>query len=121
MNQTVFRLFSKLSFDDDGCWRWMGSKVRGGYGQLRVGAEVSGRAGLMVKPHRFLYEAINGAVADGLQLDHLCRNPACCNPAHLEPVTPSENVRRGAGPALAKARIIAFNERRRTLKQAQEN
>lgn len=28
-------------------------------------------------------------------LDHLCRNRWCCNPAHLESVTPAENVRRG--------------------------
>jgi hypothetical protein len=35
-----------------------------------------------------------GPIPDGLQLDHLCRNKACCNPMHLEPVTARENQRR---------------------------
>ena len=27
-----------------------------------------------------------GPIEDDLQIDHLCRNHACCNPDHLEPV-----------------------------------
>jgi hypothetical protein len=41
------------------------------------------------------YEMLVGPVPDGLELDHLCRVPACVNPDHLEPVTHIENVRRG--------------------------
>lgn len=48
-----------------------------------------------VPSHRWLWEHINGPVPDGLVLDHLCRNPSCVNPAHLEPVTKAENTRRG--------------------------
>jgi hypothetical protein len=49
-----------------------------------------------VRPaHRAVYEILVGDVADGLDMDHLCRTPACVNPAHLEPVTHAVNMRRG--------------------------
>jgi hypothetical protein len=54
--------------------------------------------------HRVAYELLVGPVPDGLVLDHLCRNRACCNPAHLEPVTMRENLRRGVSPSAQQAR-----------------
>lgn len=45
--------------------------------------------------HRVVYETVVGPVPEGLELDHLCRNRGCVNPAHLEPVTHQENMRRG--------------------------
>lgn len=41
-----------------------------------------------------MYEYYRGPIPDGLELDHLCRRRDCVNPAHLEPVTSSENKRR---------------------------
>lgn len=47
--------------------------------------------------HRVAYEMLVGKIPEGMLLDHLCRNPSCCNPDHLEPVTPQENLLRGEG------------------------
>jgi hypothetical protein len=43
------------------------------------------------------WRQIKGPVPKGLELDHLCRIPACIRLDHLEPVTHAENLRRGAG------------------------
>lgn len=45
--------------------------------------------------HRLRYEAANGPIPNGMLPDHLCRNRWCCNPEHIEVVTPAENLRRG--------------------------
>lgn len=73
---------------EDDCWLWQRRLTSRGYGQMR------GFDG-QVSSHRFAYELLVGPVPEGLQLDHLCRNRACCNPAHLEPVTVRENLLRG--------------------------
>lgn len=70
------------------CWLWHGKFNGVGYGQLHIG-QVSFLA------HRFSYELVFGPIALGLHIDHLCRNRRCVNPAHLEPVTMQENLRRG--------------------------
>jgi endogenous inhibitor of DNA gyrase (YacG/DUF329 family) len=69
------------------CWLWTGS-TRGGYGRFKI-------ATVTQEAHRASYELYVGPIPDGLQLDHLCRNRSCINPAHLEPVTCAENIRRG--------------------------
>lgn len=54
--------------------------------------------------HQVIYEMIIGPIQQGLELDHLCRNHGCVNPAHLEPVTHKENVLRGTSPAAGHAK-----------------
>jgi len=71
-----------------GCWVWQRSVTRGGYGHLREG-------GRMQYAHRVYYERLRGTIPAGLQLDHLCRNRSCVNPAHLQPVTGHVNTLRG--------------------------
>jgi protein-arginine kinase activator protein McsA len=44
--------------------------------------------------YRVAYIELVGQIPDGLQVDHLCRVVFCVNPAHLEPVTQQENIRR---------------------------
>ena len=70
------------------CWVWTGAKNRQGYGSQRLDGKRPGA-------HRVVYEALVGPIPEGLELDHLCRNPSCVNPDHLEPVTHQENMRRG--------------------------
>lgn len=77
-----------------GCWQWTAGKLTSGYGSFRVG----NRAHVA---HKYAYEALRGPVPEGKQLDHLCRNRACVNPDHLEPVPQRVNCLRGISlPAL---------------------
>lgn len=73
----------------DLCIPWWGRMHTAGYGVLSL-------RGREVYAHRMVYEECFGLIPAGLQIDHLCRNRACVNPAHLEPVTHLENQRRGA-------------------------
>jgi hypothetical protein len=88
--------------DLDPCWIWTGYCGRAGHGQVTLSAE-EGRALV----HRVTYMAEKGPVPPGLELDHLCRVPACCNPAHLEAVTHAENVRRGRSGDSVRERAAA--------------
>lgn len=72
----------------DQCRVWLGGCDSLGYGTLSV----DNRSEAV---HRAAYVLWVGPIASGLGLDHLCRNPSCINPKHLEPVTTSENIRRG--------------------------
>jgi HNH endonuclease len=73
-----------------GCWIWTGgTKSQMGYGAFGV------THGNVVSAHRWAYEQFRGPIPAGLDLDHLCRNPICVHPWHLEPVTRAENLGRG--------------------------
>jgi hypothetical protein len=73
----------KLIDQSGECWLWLGHIDQFGYGKRK-------RRGA----HRTIYEELVGPVADGFELDHLCRVKSCVNPEHLEQVTHLENIRR---------------------------
>lgn len=74
------------------CWIWRRAKTVDGYGRISI-------HGRDVVAHRAMFEIVNGPVACWLTLDHLCRNRACINPAHQEPVTQQVNIERGFSPS----------------------
>ncbi len=86
------RVSEKISPEpNSGCWLWTGAIGNTGYGNFGLKNKT-----LLV--HRYVYAELVGAIPIGLDLDHKCRIRSCCNPNHLEPVTRSENIKRGLQP-----------------------
>ncbi len=87
------RFWSKVSPDPvTGCWLWTGSNNGVGYGEYQ-------HDGKKQYAHRVAYMIFVGPIPPGLELDHVksrgCTSRSCCNPAHLEAVTRTENIIRG--------------------------
>lgn len=70
------------------CWLWQAAKSSAGYGLMWW-------EGKLEYVHRVAYTQFIGFIEKGLDIDHLCRIPACVNPDHLEAVTHQENIKRG--------------------------
>jgi hypothetical protein len=94
--EVLARVMQKVTVTG-GCWVYRGALTPKGYGRTNLRRR-------SIPTHRFVYSMLVGPVPDDLTIDHLCRNRACCNPAHLEPVTNRENVLRGVGPTAKNAR-----------------
>lgn len=91
----------KITITESGCWQWTGAVQSKGYASI-----ANGRGGSMLG-HRASYKLLVGEIPAGLTLDHTCHNTdqtcvrgrecqhrRCMNPAHLEPVTQTENADR---------------------------
>ena len=131
------RFDAKVQIDPaTGCHEWTAYIGSGGYGRFKID-------GSMRLAHRVSYILANGPVRDDLEIDHLCRNRSCVNPAHLEPVTKRENQVRSPhsiithmvgrtqcpqghsnyavrcdGARICKTCVAAQNRRRRAAKKA---
>lgn len=90
------RFWSKVN-KTNRCWIWKAQINTAGYGIFWFN-------GKNTRAHRYAFETVRKEIPMGLQLDHLCRNRACVNPYHLEPVTQSVNSSRGRGRLSAKLR-----------------
>lgn len=99
------RVLRRVRVTPFGCWEFVGYVMRkpANYGRAQ------GDDGRLWLTHRLVWTYLVGQIPDGLELDHLCRNKPCCNPEHLEPVTRSENIRRGP-----QGGITAERERAKT-------
>lgn len=91
------RFWTRYTVTPSGCWEWSTLRTDG-YGQVTI----DGRKWLA---HRYAYTTAVGPIGAGLQIDHLCKNPPCMNPAHLEVVTPHENNMRSDSLAAQRARM----------------
>lgn len=88
------RFMSKVNLlSPDGCWPWLG-RLDNGYGRFWLNRKST-------LAHRVSWETLRGPIPQDLQIDHTCRNRACVNPDHLEPVTIAVNVLRGQGVSAA--------------------
>jgi len=79
------RILRKVEKQQNGCWIWLGDSNQG-YGQINL----SGRKRTV---HRVAYELWIEPIPEGLQIQHLCDDRRCCNPAHLVAGTASETAR----------------------------
>lgn len=101
MSAVEDRFWAKvIKLGPDECWPWTAGKNADGYGRFRLNGRTE-------NAHRAAYLMFVGPVPDGRLVDHTCHNNsgcimgrtcphrACCNPAHLEPVTNKVNSTRG--------------------------
>lgn len=91
------RLFARMSVTESGCWEWNGFRRHTGHGTISVDGHVR-------FTHRVAYEFFIGPIPQCLVLDHVCMNPPCFNPDHLQPVTLAINTMRGESPFARNAR-----------------
>ena len=100
--------------DENGCWVWQKYRTAKGYG---LGA-FNGKTGVWA--HVAYWTAANGPLPTGrhIVVDHLCRNPSCVNPKHLEAVEQATNVHRGRA---AKLNMEIAREVRRRVQEGQSS
>lgn len=85
------RILADSYVNERGCWEWLGSRLYSGYADMSI---VRGCKRIRLG-HVISYLLFIGAIPEGHELDHLCKNRCCVNPWHLQPKTHIENTRAG--------------------------
>lgn len=80
----IERLFGQMVISENGCWVWVGSRDRDGYGLITW-------EGTNLRPHRVSYEHFVGEIQENFMVCHHCDNPSCFNPTHLFQGTNRDN------------------------------
>lgn len=97
----------RLAFDieiagDDECWMWTGAKWQANRTYCKTPYYVARTCGYDpidsdISRHtsapRLMYQLFEGDLQEGMQIDHICNNSLCCNPAHMQAVTKQEHGR----------------------------
>ncbi len=83
------------------CWIWDHHLSPLGYGKVAY-------RGKVIFAHRRMYEQEVGPISNGEECDHLCRQPSCIRPSHIELVGHRENVRRGRAQKLTWEVVCAI-------------
>lgn len=100
------RIRSRVSIEDRGyrtpCW--ISDRAGGGSDMEYTKIGITGSTGRyeIWYTHRLAYELHVGPIPEGRLIDHRCDQTKCCNPEHLAPVTPRENLLRGRGLSSAE-------------------
>lgn len=93
-SSVIGKIMSRIIIDPKTeCWEWQGPNSGngrgGGYGRMCLDGQT-------VAVHLVSYTHFYGYIPSKKQVDHICNNRICCNPAHLELVTHKQNQKRRA-------------------------
>lgn len=93
---SVEQRFNQKVKKTDSCWNWTGAKGKHGYGEIRIDRTNN-------LAHRVSYEMHIGPIPAGMEIDHMCHNRGCVNPAHLRVTTNKQNGENHQGATRASS------------------